>query len=149
MTDQEKIQKIRQITLSPFNKINEALKTSYGDVDKAIKLLEEQKHTSTADMNNRVSNAGLVYSYVHQGRIGAMIVLACQTDFVARNPEFEKLAKDICMHIVSAPIIPIYADETTIPKETLDFWKQSFINAAGNKPQNIIDKIVLGRCMLS
>ena len=143
MTDIEKVQKIREITLSPFKKISEALKTTNGDVDKAIELLKTQKEASAADMQNRVSNAGLVYSYVHQGRIGAMIVLASQTDFAAKNPLFEELAKNICFHIVSSNAL--YIDEDAVPEPIIQELKYYYSKAILNKPQNIAEKIVEGK----
>lgn len=145
MTTPEKVKKIRDITMSSFNKINAALTSANGDVDKAIEILIQQNQTSTADIAARVADNNIVYSYVHNNKIGAMIVLGCQTDFVARNEVFLGLAKDICMHIVSAPIQAEYVDEMGFSKETLDEWKVKFAEGTNGKPPQIVEKIVLGK----
>lgn len=145
MTTQEKVKHIRDITMSPFNKINAALTATFGDIDKAIEILLEQKQTSAEDMENRISNAGIVYSYVHNNKVGAMIVLACQTDFVAKNDEFINLAKDICMHICSNPIAPEYIDGNKVPVAEQDAWKLAWKSEIKNKPEPIIEKIVTGK----
>ena len=114
MTTQEKVKHIREITMSPMNKISKALEKSNGDVDGAIKILIEEKQADTTDIANRATPSSIVYSYVHNNRIGAMIVLSCQTDFVAKNELFLQLAKDICIHVVSNPVSAKYVNESDI-----------------------------------
>ena len=145
MTNIEKVKYIRDITMSPMNKINKALEDAQGNVDKAIELLIKQKETTAEDMANRRADNSIVYSYVHNNKIGAMIVLACQTDFVAKNELFIQLAKDICMHIVSSPVPAIYIDDVNIPKEELDGFKIVCIEGTSGKPQNIAEKIIMGK----
>jgi len=145
MTQPEKIKHIRDITMSPYNKINVALETSGGDVEKAIDFLIKEKQTDTTDMANRVANAGIVYSYIHNHKVGAMIVLACQTDFVAKNETFVNLAKDICMHICSTPITPTSISKDEIKPEEINHIKQDVFSTNKNKPGNIIDKIIEGK----
>lgn len=145
MTNTEKVKHIRDITMSPINKISAALTTTDGDVDKAIALLISQKQADATDMANRVANASIVYGYVHNNKVGAMIVLACQTDFVAKNDLFLTLAKDICMHIVSAPIQPQYIDETSIPKDVHDAFVSECKYLCKDKPSQVMDKIVNGK----
>lgn len=145
MNDVEKVKLIRDKTMSPMNKISVALKRANGDVDKAIEILVQDKQADATDMANRVACASIVYSYVHNNKIGAMIVLACQTDFVAKNEVFLGLAKDICMHITSSPIKPYYVADTDIPKELLDLQKTKFADGTQNKPQAVADKIIMGK----
>lgn len=114
MTNTEKVKQIREQTFSPINRINAALTKTNGDVAEAIKILIAEKQVDANDMANRVAASAIVYSYVHNHRVGAMIVLACQTDFSAKNDVFLNLAKDICMHIVSTPVAPIYTNEQAI-----------------------------------
>lgn len=95
MTNTEKVKQIRGMTFSPVNKINEALQRANGDVAAAIEILVKEKQADANEMANRVANAKIVHSYVHNNRIGAMIVLACQTDFVAKSEPFLALAKNI------------------------------------------------------
>jgi elongation factor Ts len=144
MTNQEKVLYIRKITMSPWSKIAEALNTSKFDVDAAVKVLLDKKQTSAEDMANRTTNAGIVYSYVHSNKVGVMVNLACQTDFVAKNELFINLAKDICMHIVAAPLVS-YVSESNLNPQDLAEAKAEFARGMEKKPQSIIDKIVAGK----
>ena len=146
MTNTEKVKILRDETLSPMNKINDALKQTNWDVDKARELLlKEMSKTDIAEMANRQANATIVYSYVHSNRIGAMIAIACQTDFVAKNETFLNLAKDICMHIVSTPIAPEYVSESEIPAARKEVWHNDAIRGLENKPAAVLEKIVAGK----
>lgn len=145
MSNTEKVKYIREQTFSPINKVNDALKRSNGDVDGAIKILVDEKQADANEMANRTANASIVYSYVHNNRVGAMIVLACQTDFAAKNEAFLNLAKNICMHIVSTPIKPLY-----IRKDEIDpFEREGIANshryACKGKPPQVVEKIVEGK----
>lgn len=142
----ETIQKIRKITMSPINKIDEALTAANDDMDKAIELLVNQMtKTEIHDMNKRTASNNIVYSYVHNNRIGAMIVIATETDFAARNELFLGLAKDICMHIVSSPNIPKYLTENDILPLDAGASRALFESEVRNKPDNIKEKIIAGK----
>ena len=130
--------------MSPWSKISEALNTSNGDVDGAIKALLEKKQTSAEDMANRTTNSGIVYSYVHNNKVGVMINLACQTDFVAKNELFINLAKYICMHIVAAPLVSYISESNLNPQDVAE-TKAEFAKGMEKKSQTIIDKIVAGK----
>lgn len=146
MTTQEKLKHIRDITMSPFNKITEALNAAGGDVDKAIEALTNaMSKTDIAEMENRTANATIVYSYVHNNRIGALLSIACQTDFVAKNELFLGLAKDICMHIVSTPIPPEYVSKGSIPVDVGMQWMEECSVGLEKKPDAIRAKIVDGK----
>lgn len=146
MTDIEKVKKIRDITMSPMNKISVALKHADGDVDKAIEILLQDKQADAMDMANRVASASIVHSYVHNNKIGAMIVLSCQTDFVAKNEVFLNLAKDICMHIASSPAIAHYVAPENIPVEVIGVKRNLYLaEVPTNKPESIKQKIVEGK----
>jgi len=130
-----------------MNKIAAAVLETKGDVDKAVELLVKQKQVDANDMANRVANTSIVYSYVHNNKVGAMIVLACQTDFVAKNESFLNLAKNICMHIVSTPVEPGWVSEETVPLDTKEGWRSEFNRefADGKKPPQVVSKIVDGK----
>lgn len=145
MTNVEKVKQIREQTLSPINKINAALVKANGDVDAAIKILIAEKQVDANDMANRVATSSVVHSYVHNSRVGAMIVLACQTDFSAKNELFGNLAKNICMHIVSAPVTPLYVDEADISEHAKATAKSEFAMTCQGKPAQIVEKIVDGK----
>jgi len=116
-----------------------------GDVDKAIEILVKQREASVEDMANRKADSSFVYSYVHNNKVGAMIVLASQTDFVAKNELFTQLAKDICMHIVSSPIQAQYVDEQSVNEARRGIVMEELFKQSENKPQAIRDKIVKGK----
>lgn len=141
----EQCKLVRKLTLAPMNKIAAALQETKGDVDKAVELLVKQKEVDANDMANRVANNNIVYSYVHNNRIGAMIVLSCQTDFVARNEVFLDLAKDLCIQVVSAPSIPKYISSNEVSKEDEAAWKAEFSVGLEKKPAAIVEKIVTGK----
>lgn len=145
MTSTEKVKLIREKTFSPINRINAALTKTNGDVDEAIKILIAEKQADANEMANRAANASIVHSYVHNHRVGAMIVLACQTDFSAKNDMFINLAKDICMHIVSTPVAPIYTDEQAIDPREWQGKVNNFRMECANKPPQVIEKIVEGK----
>lgn len=145
MNNIEKVKLIREKTFSPINKINAALVRTNGNVDTAIALLIAEKQVDANDMANRVASSSIVQSYVHNHRMGAMLVLACQTDFSAKNELFLNLAKDICMHIVSAPVAPIYTDKDTIDPRIWQGFATAFRNECANKPPHVIEKIVEGK----
>lgn len=140
----EQCKEVRRLTLAPMNKIAFAVLTTKGDVDAAIALLVKQKEVDANEMANRVANANVVYSYVHSNKVGAMIVIACQTDFVAKNEAFLNLAKDICMHIVSAPQVNYISESNLNPQDVAEA-KAEFARGMEKKPQAIIDKIVAGK----
>ena len=96
-------------------------------------------------MSNRVAGASIVYAYVHNQRVGAMIVLAAQTDFATKNELVQSLAKDICMHIASSPQEPQYINEETIPVEVINQWKVAYAATCQGKPIAIVEKIVTGK----
>jgi len=140
----EKVKHIRLITMAPMSKIASALHESDNDVAKAIELLIKQKQADAVEMANRVTNTNIVYSYVHNNKVGAMIVLACQTDFVAKHLLFQVLAKDICMHIVSAPQVNYISEANLNPQDVAEA-KAEYARGMEKKPQSIIDKIVAGK----
>lgn len=145
MTNIEQVKKVREITLAPINKINKALAETIGDVDKAIEILIKQREASVEDMANRKADSSFVYSYVHNNKVGAMVVLASQTDFVAKNELFTQLAKDICMHVVSSPVQAQYVDEHSVNEARRGIVMEELYKQSENKPQAIRDKIVKGK----
>lgn len=146
MTNIEKVKHIREITMAPMNKINDALLAANGNVSEAIAILVKQREADVTDMANRKADSSFVYSYVHNNKVGAMIVLASQTDFVAKNELFTQLAKDICMHIVSSPTSPKYISPDDVSEMTImDFKMIAKLEIPPNKPPQIVDKIIEGK----
>ena len=130
--------------MAPMKDIAASLLDTKGDIDAAVAILVKNKAADAADMANRKADNNIVYSYVHGNKIGAIIVLACQTDFVAKNEMFLQLSKDICMHIVSAPQVNYISESNLNPQDVSDA-KAEFARGMEKKPQAIIDKIVAGK----
>ena len=140
----EQCKVVRKLTMAPMKDIAAALIDTKGDIDAAVSILIKNKAADAADMANRKADNNIVYSYVHSNKIGAMIILACQTDFVAKNELFLQLAKDICMHIVSAPQVNYISESNLNPQDVAEA-KAEFARGMEKKPQAIIDKIVAGK----
>jgi elongation factor Ts len=145
MTNTEKVKLLRDETLCPMNKINTALKETNWDLDKArALLLKEMSSVDIAEMEKRTANATIVYGYVHGNRIGALLSIACQTDFTAKNEVFLNLAKDICMHIVSAPQVNYISERNLNPQDVAEA-KAQLAQGLENKPEAVRAKIVEGK----
>ncbi len=117
-----------------------------GDLEKAIDYLREKGLAAAAKKEGRIAAEGLVESYIHgEGRIGVLVEINCETDFVARGDEFKQLARDIAMQIAAAK--PLYVNTEDVPTETINHEKEILRAQALNegKPEKIVDKMVEGR----
>jgi len=140
------IQKLRSMTGAGMSDVKEALDSSEGDMDKAIEFLRKKGAKAAAKRADRETSEGIVHAYIHTtGKVGAMVALGCETDFVARNEAFKELANDIAMQVVAAN--PLYVKPEEISAETVEMRKaelSSELKAEG-KPENMIEKIVEGK----
>ena len=130
-------------TLEPCRR---ALEDAGWDEEKAVQLLRERGATKAAKNADREAREGIIGHYIHHNqRVGVLVELNCETDFVARNELFQNLAKDLAMHI--AMMNPRYVSAEEIPAEELEKERQIYIQAALNegKPQQIAEKIAEGR----
>jgi elongation factor Ts len=123
-----------------------ALEETGGDMDKAIDTLRKRGAATAAKRADKETNQGVIESYVHAGgRIGTMVELNCETDFVAKTPGFKQLAHDLAMQV--AAMTPIYVTRDDVPKtvieKELDIYKTQAQNEG--KPANVADKIAQGR----
>ena len=140
------IQKLRERTSMGMMDCKKALTEAEGDMERAIELLRKKGASVAAKRGDNETNQGLVHAYIHPGaNLGVLIELNCETDFVARNEEFIKLAQDLCMHI--AAIKPLYlspesVDKTWLEKE-INLIKEQLLEQ-GKKPE-FIEKIVEGK----
>jgi elongation factor Ts len=123
-----------------------ALKETDGDVDKAVDYLKKKGMSAASKKASRTATEGLVGSYLHAGgKIGVIVEVNCETDFVAKNEDFQNLIKDIAMHIAAANPLNVRRDDISaelIEKEREMFRAQALETG---KPENIVDKIVQGR----
>jgi elongation factor Ts len=123
-----------------------ALKETKGDVEDAITFLRKKGLAKADKKSDRNTSEGKVGTYIHQGgKIGVMLQLNCETDFVANTPDFQELVRDVAMHIAAAK--PRFATREEVTEEVLGKEREIFVHQAkeSGKPENIIDKIVTGK----
>lgn len=120
-----------------------ALEEAGGDVDKAEVILRKKSGAAAEKKADRELGAGAIGSYVHDGAIGAMIVLSCETDFVAKNPEFPALAREIAMQVAATD--PQYLSESEIPEDKKAAAMEIFQKEVEGKPEDMKAKILEGK----
>src|SRR6266404_9674263 len=144
------IKALREKTGAGMMDCKKAITEAEGNEERAIEILRERGLASAKKKEGRVAAEGVVGSYIHMGgKVGVLVEVNCETDFVARGEEFQQLVKDIAMHIAAAE--PRYVSRDEVTAETLD--KERDIARAqatndpknANKPDQVIDKIVEGR----
>ena len=142
----ELVRELRAETGAGVLDCKKVLVETNGQIEDAIKILRERGIAKAEKKSMRVAKEGLVYSYIHPpGKLGVLLEMNCETDFVARNEEFQNLCKDVAMHIAASS--PWYVSRSEIPQSVLDREREIYINQARNegKPEKILDKIVEGR----
>ena len=141
--DIEKIKQLREITGAGMMKAKEALAETGGDLEKAIDVLRKAGAASAAKRAEREARAGVIEAYVHSGRIGVLIELNCETDFVARTEDFKNLAKDLAMHVAAAN--PEYVNPEDVPADVIERERAIYANDTAGKPDDIAEKMISGR----
>lgn len=140
------IQSLRAETGAGIMDIKKALEEAGGDVDAARDLLRKRGAATAAKKGERETHEGLIVSYIHAGgKVGVLLKLYCETDFVARTEEFQRLASDIAMHI--AAMSPQYVSREAVPSEVLEKEKEIYAEgmASEGKPAEIVEKIIQGK----
>ncbi len=141
----EEIKTLREETSAPMMDCRKALIDAAGDAERAKALLLERGAAQAAKKAERTAEEGLVVSYIHAGgKIGVLVEVNSETDFVARNPKFSELSRDIAMHI--AAMSPAYLDRESVPSEVVERLREEFRSAvpAGKSPE-IGEKIIEGK----
>ena len=142
----ELVKELRERTGAGFMDCKNALTEANGDLDKAIALLRERGLAAAAKKSGREAREGLVSSYIHTGgRVGVLIEVNCETDFVARTDEFQKLVRDLAVQV--AGLAPLYVDQESVPPEELEARKAELLKdeSVQKKPENIRAQIVEGQ----
>lgn len=140
------VAKLRAMTGVGMMDCKKALMETNGDMDKAVDYLREKGMAAAAKKADRIAAEGVVGSYIHMGgKIGVLVEVNCETDFVAKSDKFQALVKDIAMQIAAAK--PLYVSEADVPGEELDKEREILTVQAKNegKPEAIIAKMVEGR----
>lgn len=142
----EMVKELRQATAAGILDCRKALEASAGDFDKAVDYLREKGLAKAAKRVDREAKDGLVVSYIHGGgRIGVLLEVNCETDFVARTDEFKGMVNDIALQI--AAMSPQYVKREDIPASVIEHEKQLYRAQAleEGKPEAVLDRIVEGR----
>lgn len=142
----EMVKELRQRTGIGVMECKKALKESKGDIEKAIVILRKKGYARAKDKMSRDTAEGIVGSYIHlNGKIGVLIEVNCESDFVSRNDEFKELVKNIAIHIAASE--PEYLSSEDIPQEVLEEEKEIIREQFkdSKKPPEIIEKIIQGK----
>lgn len=142
------VKKLRDQTGAGMMDCKRALTDAGGDFEKAARILRERGIAAAAKRASRATKEGAVYAYVHPGnRIGSMVEVSCETDFVARNPKFIELAKDLAMQVAGHQPAAQYLQREDVPEEVVEAEKEIYATQARNegKPEKIIPRIAEGK----
>jgi elongation factor Ts len=138
------VKALRDRTGAGMMACRDALVEASGDVEKAVEILRAKGEASAAKRAGAETREGAVQSYIHAGnKIGAMVEVDCQTDFVARNEEFVEFARDLALHIAAAA--PIAITEEDVPAEDREREERIATEQAADRPENVREKIVQGK----
>ncbi|CAM2891498.1 translation elongation factor Ts [Paenibacillus sediminis] len=140
------VKELREKTGAGMLDCKKALEEANGDLTKAVELLREKGLAAAAKKAGRVATEGVVESYIHAGgRIGVLVEVNCETDFVAKTDQFKEFVRDIAMHIAASS--PLFVRREEVPQEVLDKEREILRAQALNegKPEKIVDKMVEGR----
>jgi len=142
----EMIKALRNRTSSGIMDCKRALIESDGDEAKAIELLRKKGLAKAVERKNRTASEGAMFSYIHHnGKIGVLLQMNCETDFVARTDEFQRLGSGLCMHIAAAN--PLYVCREEVPEDVLEVERRIYREQAERmgKPEKVMDRIVEGK----
>jgi elongation factor Ts len=137
------IKELREMTGVSVMQCKKALEEAGGDLAKAEVILKKHSAASAEKKAGRTLAAGIIGSYIHDGTIGAMVVLSCETDFVAKNPEFGALARELAMQVAATD--PKYKTAAEIPGEARDAAVAVFEKEVADKPKDMQAKILEGK----
>ena len=140
------VKELRDKTGAGMMDCKKALSETDGDVEKAIDYLRQKGLSDAAKRTGRTASEGLVGSYIHPGgKIGVLVEVNCESDFVARTEEFQALVKDVAMHVAASN--PLYLRREDVPEDVIDREKNIYEVQAheGGKPEKIVERIVQGK----
>lgn len=144
MITTEQVKELRELTGVSIMQCKKALEEAVGDLEKAQVILRKQSGAIAAKKSGRTLGAGVVESYIHATKkVGAMVILSCETDFVAKNEEFIALARDIAMHITATN--PKFTSRNEVTPEDTKAAEAVFAEEAKDKPEEMRAKIIEGK----
>lgn len=141
----EEVKRLKDLTGVGLTDAKKALEEASGDFDKALEAMRKKGLTKAEKRGEREARQGVIGTYNHDGRIGVLVEVNCETDFVARNEIFTDLVKDVAMHVAASA--PEYVSSDDIPADVRDAKKQELLasDALKGKPAEMADKIVDGQ----
>ena len=141
----KQVGELRKLTGAAMMDCKKALTETSGDIDAAVELLRVRLGDKALKVGGREATEGTVASYIHSnGKVGVLVEVDCNTDFVARNEDFQSFAREIALHIAASPATQ-YVSEDEIPQEAKDAELRVFEQQAADKPENIRPKIAEGK----
>jgi len=143
MITAEMVRALREKTGAGMMECKKALTESGGDMEKAMDTLRQRGLASALKKAGRQASEGVIGSYIHMDKIGVLVEINCETDFVARTDDFKALAKDIAMHIAAAS--PLYVSKEDVPSDVVEREKAIYRSQVEGKPANVVEKIVEGK----
>jgi elongation factor Ts len=139
----EMVKELREKTGAGLMDCKRALSESGADMEKAIDLLRQKGLATAAKKAGRTASEGLIGSYIHMDKLGVMVEINCETDFVARTDDFRELVKDIAMHVAAAN--PLFVSREDVPQATIEREKDIYRAQVVNKPPQVVEKILEGK----
>ncbi|HEX7259343.1 MAG TPA: translation elongation factor Ts [Candidatus Saccharimonadia bacterium] len=139
----EAIKNLRETTGAGMMDAKKALVEAKGDVEAAVAALRKKGMARAAKRADREVGAGLVSTYVHGDKIGVLVEVNCETDFVARTDDFKTFVRDVAMHIAASA--PEYLNAESVPADVLAKEREIFAEEVKGKPENVVEKIVEGK----
>jgi elongation factor Ts len=137
------IKELREQTGVGMMECKKALTEASGDLNKALDILRQKGLAIANKKASREASEGFIGSYIHMGKIGVLVEVNCETDFVAKTDDYQELVKDIAMHIAAAN--PVYVKRDDIPGDVIDKEKEIYASQVTNKPPQVVDKIIEGK----
>ena len=137
------IKELREQTGVGMMDCKRALTEASGDLDKALDILRQKGLALAAKKASREASDGLIGSYIHMGKIGVLVEINCETDFVAKTDDYKDLVKDIAMHIAAAN--PLHVQREDIPSDVIEKEKTIYASQIENKPPQVVEKIIEGK----
>jgi len=137
------IKELREQTGVGMMDCKKALTEAEGDIGKALEVLRKKGLAMAAKRSSRTASEGLITSYIHMNKLGVLLEVNCETDFVAKTDDFQEFVKDIAMHIAAAN--PAYVRREEIPAEVVEKEKEIYASQITNKPPQVVEKILEGK----
>jgi len=142
--DPQLVKQLREKTNAGMMDCKRALAESGGDLEKAETILRTKGIAGASKKSSRATKEGIVASYIHlQGKVGVLVEVNCETDFVAKNESFRAFVKDITLHVAAAH--PLYVSREEVPSALIESESEIYKEQVKGKPENVVDKIVDGK----